>query len=88
MITLMLFVSDYCPGCHPMEVKCQQIVNDSEDVKLEIYNVDEDDEALQLAKAFYIMSTPTLLIKQDDKIIDQIVGNVGISTIESVLEAL
>jgi hypothetical protein len=29
-----------------------------------------------------------LLIKQDDKIIDQIVGNVGISTIESVLEAL
>jgi thiol-disulfide isomerase/thioredoxin len=85
MITLTLFISDHCSGCHPMMEKCKEVVSTKADVNLEVYNVDESDDNMNLARAFYIMSTPTTLIKLNNDIVDQIIGNVSVDTIEETL---
>jgi len=84
MLELILFVSNHCPGCRPMEEKCSQVAIDA-DAKLTVVNIDESEENLNLARMFYIMSTPTLLVKKDGEIVDQIIGNVGINTIEKAV---
>ncbi len=88
MITLTLFVSNHCSGCHPMIEKCEEIVSKNYDIDLEVYNIDDSDEAMSLAKSFYVMSTPTLLFRVNDIVIDELVGNVNTRTIEMKLEEL
>jgi len=84
MLELILFVSNHCPGCEPMKEKCRMVAVEA-DAKLSIVNIDESEENMSMARAFYIMSTPTLLIKKDGEIVDQIIGNVGINTIEGAV---
>ena len=88
MITLTLFVSNHCSGCHPMIEKCKEIVDKNYDLDLEVYNIDDSDEAMSLAKSFYVMSTPTLLFRVNDIAVDELVGNVSTRTIEMKLEEL
>ncbi len=83
MTELWLFTSNHCPGCEPMKQKCEQISVET-GAKLKVYNIDKP-EHMALAKAFYIMSTPTLLIKRNGEVVDQIVGNVSLSKIEEAL---
>ncbi len=85
MIELWLFTSNDCPGCDPMRRKVEMVISEMDDVRLKVFNVDEKDEYMDLARAFYIQSTPTLLIKKGDTVVDHIIGNVSLSTIEEAL---
>ena len=88
MIELWLFTSNNCPGCEPMRRKVEMVISEMDDVMLKVFNVDEKDEYLDLARTFYIQSTPTLLIKKGDTVVDQIIGNVSVRTIESAINDL
>jgi glutaredoxin len=80
-MTVLLFTSSHCPGCKPMKEKLRQF-----DVKGTVLNIDEDEEALNLARSLYVSSTPTLLIKNEQgEIIDTIIGDVGIDKLREVL---
>ena len=82
MIKLILFTSNHCPGCVPMKRKVNNLVLEiPKSITTEIVNIDDSDDNLQKATAFYVSSTPTLLIKIDGKIMDTIIGNVPIETI-------
>jgi len=85
MIELWLFTSNDCPGCEPMRRKVEMVISEMDDVMLKVFNVDEKDEYMDFARAFYIQSTPTLLIKKGDTVVDHIIGNVSLSTIEEAL---
>ena len=89
MIKLILFTSNHCAGCVPMKRKINDIVLEMpKSITAEIVNIDENDDNLQKARAFYVSSTPTLLIKIDGKIMDTIIGNVPVDKIIKAISVL
>lgn len=89
MIKLILFTSNNCPGCVPMKRKINDLVLETpKSITTEIINIDDSDENLQKARAYYVSSTPTLLIEIDGKIMDTIIGNVTDETIIKTISVL
>lgn len=86
MVKLILFTSNNCPGCTPMKRKVNNLVLETpKSITAEMINVDESEEGLQMARAYYVSSTPTLLIEINGKIMDTIIGNVPSETIIKAL---
>lgn len=83
MLELWLFTSNHCPGCEPMKQKCEQVSIET-GIPLKVYNIDNDED-MELARRYYIMSTPTLLVVRGGEIINQIIGNVPLSKIEEAI---
>jgi len=89
MIRLILFTSSHCPGCIPMKKKVNNIVLETPNsITADFINVDESDDNLQMARAYYVSSTPTLLIEVDGRIMDTIIGNVPTEKILSSIFAV
>lgn len=89
MIKLILFTSNNCPGCVPMKKKINNLVLEMpKSITADILNIDDSDENLQMARTYYVSSTPTLLIKVGNEIQDMIIGNVPVETIIKAISVL
>jgi len=89
MIRLILFTSNYCVGCVPMKKKVTNIVLETPNsITADFINIDENDENLQMARVYYVSSTPTLLIEVDGRIMDTIIGNVPAEEIIKAISLL
>jgi len=89
MIRLILFTSNYCVGCVPMKKKVNNIVLETpHSITADFINVDESNDNLQMARAYYVSSTPTLLIEYNGKIMDTIIGNVPVEEIIKAISLL
>ena len=68
---LLDFWANWCGPCRMVGPVVEEIARERPDVKVDKIDVDEQRE---LAAAFQIMSIPTLVVMQDGKVTQQVVG--------------
>ena len=80
---LVDFWAVWCGPCKAIAPIVEEIANDySDKVKVGKMDVDRNN---QVAMKFGIRSIPTLLVFNNGEVVDQIIGNVGKESIESML---
>ncbi len=77
---LIDFWADWCGPCRMIAPVVEEIAQEREDIKVVKIDVDE---ARELAIQFQIASSPTLLVVQDGKVVNQ---SIGVKTKEKILE--
>ena len=70
-LVLVDFWANWCGPCRMVGPVVEEIAQERPDVKVGKIDVDEQRE---LAAAFQIMSIPTLVVMQDGKVTQQVVG--------------
>ena len=80
---LVDFWAVWCGPCKAIAPIIEEIANDY-DGKVKVGKVDVDNNN-QVAMKFGIRSIPTLLLFKSGEVVDQVIGNVGKESIESML---
>ena len=80
---LVDFWAVWCGPCKAIAPIVEEIANDYSD-KIKVGKMDVDRNN-QVAMKFGIRSIPTLLVFNNGEVVDQIIGNVGKESIESML---
>ena len=83
---LVDFWATWCGPCRMIAPSVEELANEYEG-RVKVVKVDVDN-AQQTAQGFGIRSIPTLLIFQDGKVADQLVGAVPKTAIEDKLKAV
>ena len=68
---LVDFWAEWCGPCKMLGPVIAEIAEENDSIKVGKVNVDEE---IELAKQFNIMSIPTLRVKKDGKVANQMVG--------------
>ena len=68
---LLDFWAEWCGPCQMLAPVVEEVARQVKDVKIGKINVDEEQE---LAMQFRVMSIPTLVVMQDGKVTQQVVG--------------
>jgi thioredoxin 1 len=82
-ITIKDFYADWCGPCKTQDPILEEVVEDFPDITLEKVNVDEDQD---VANEYQVRSLPTLVVENDDGIVDRFVGVTQRDDIEKALE--
>ena len=82
-VTLKDFRADWCGPCKTQEAILEEIEDDYEGVDFERIDVDEQQD---VANEYQVRSLPTLIIENDDGIVDRFVGVTQAGDIEGALE--
>jgi thioredoxin 1 len=83
-VTLMDFYADWCGPCKTQDPILEEIKEDWGDrFELERIDVDEDQD---VANEYQVRSLPTLIVENDDGIVDRFVGVTQREDIETALE--
>jgi len=82
-VTLKDFHADWCGPCKTQDPILDDIADDWGDVELEKIDVDESQD---IANEYQVRSLPTLIIENDDGIVERFVGVTQADDIESALE--
>jgi len=82
-VTLKDFYADWCGPCKTQDPILEDLEAEWTDVEFEKVNVDEEQD---VANEYQVRSLPTLVIENDDGIVERFVGVTQAADIESALE--
>lgn len=81
-VRLKDFHADWCGPCDSQEPIIEELLADYPDVELEKIDVEEDREA---ANEYHVRSLPTVVVEQDEEIVDRFVGLTQREDLEAAL---
>jgi thioredoxin 1 len=82
-VTLKDFQADWCGPCKTQDPILEDLMDDWPDVEFEKIDVDENQD---VANEYQVRSLPTLIIEDDDGIVERFIGVTQADDIESALE--
>jgi len=83
-VTLKDFYADWCGPCKTQDPILEEIVEDwGESVQFEKIDVDENQD---VANEYQVRSIPTVVVENDDGVVERFVGVTQREAIESALE--
>ncbi|QSG06119.1 thioredoxin family protein [Halapricum desulfuricans] len=82
-ITLMDFMADWCGPCKTQEPILEDLEEDYPDVEFERIDVDERQD---VANEYQVRSLPTLIVENDDGVVERFIGVTQAEDIEDALE--
>ena len=83
-VTLKDFYADWCGPCKTQDPILEELEEQWTDVEFEKIDVDEKQE---IANEYQVRSLPTLIIENDDGVIERFVGVTQAEDIEEAFEA-
>ncbi len=83
-VTLKDFRADWCGPCKTQETILEEIEEDYQEVDFERIDVDERQD---VANEYQVRSLPTLIIENEDGIVDRFVGVTQAGDIEDALQS-
>ncbi|QLD89489.1 thioredoxin family protein [Natronomonas salina] len=81
-VTLKDFYADWCGPCKTQDPILEELEEDFPDVDFEKVNVDEEQD---VANEYQVRSLPTLIVENDDGIVERFVGVTQRDDLESAL---
>ena len=81
-VTLKDFYADWCGPCKTQDPILDELEEDYPDVDFEKVNVDEEQD---VANEYQVRSLPTLIIENDDGVVERFVGVTQRDDIEGAL---
>ena len=81
-VTLKDFYADWCGPCKTQDPILDELEDDYPDVAFEKVNVDEEQD---VANEYQVRSLPTLIVENDDGIVERFVGVTQRDDIEGAL---
>jgi len=82
-VTLKDFYADWCGPCKTQDPILEDLEEDWGDVEFEKINVDEEQD---VANEYQVRSLPTLIIENDDGIVERFVGVTQADDIDDALQ--
>ena len=82
-VTLKDFYADWCGPCKTQDPILEDLEEDWGDVEFEKINVDEEQD---VANEYQVRSLPTLIVENDDGIVERFVGVTQRDDLESALD--
>ena len=82
-VTLKDFYADWCGPCKTQEPILEEMEPDWSDVSFERIDVDENQD---VANQYQVRSIPTLVVENDDGVVERFVGVTQREDIESALQ--
>jgi thioredoxin 1 len=82
-VTLKDFHADWCGPCKTQDPILEEVLEDWADVEFEKINVDEEQD---VANEYQVRSLPTVIIENEDGIVERFVGVTQAGDIEEALE--
>ncbi|WP_247006440.1 thioredoxin family protein [Halorientalis litorea] len=82
-VTLKDFYADWCGPCKTQDPILDELATEWETVEFEKVNVDEEQD---VANEYQVRSLPTLIVENDDGIVDRFVGVTQAEDIEAAFE--
>jgi thioredoxin 1 len=82
-VTLKDFYADWCGPCKTQDPILEELADDWADVEFEKINVDEEQD---VANEYQVRSLPTLIVENDDGIVERFVGVTQRDDLESALD--
>jgi thioredoxin 1 len=82
-VTLKDFYADWCGPCKTQDPILDELEEEYADVEFEKINVDEQQD---VANEYQVRSLPTLIIENDDGIVERFVGVTQAEDIEAAFE--
>jgi len=82
-VTLKDFYADWCGPCKTQDPILEELEEEYADVKFEKINVDEEQD---IANEYQVRSLPTLIIENDDGIVERFVGVTQAEDIEAAFQ--
>jgi thioredoxin 1 len=82
-VRLMDFYADWCGPCKTQDPILEALVEDYESVELVKVDVDEKQD---VANEYQVRSLPTVIVENDDGIVDRFVGVTQREDIEAALQ--
>ena len=82
-VRLLDFYADWCGPCKTQDPILEELLEDWESVDLEKIDVDEKQD---VANEYQVRSLPTVVVENDDGIVDRFVGVTQREQIEAAIE--
>jgi len=82
-VRLLDFYADWCGPCDAQEPILEEILDDYGSVEFEKIDVEQDQDT---ANAYQVQSLPTVVVENDDGIVEQFVGVTQRPDIEDALQ--
>jgi thioredoxin 1 len=82
-VTLKDFYADWCGPCKTQDPILDELAEEWDQVSFEKVNVDEEQD---VANEYQVRSLPTLIIENDDGIVERFVGVTQADDIENALQ--
>jgi len=82
-VTLMDFHADWCGPCKTQDPIIEELEADYDDVKFEYVDVDEEPD---IANEYQVRSIPTIVVENEDGLVDRFVGVTQRETLEQALD--
>ena len=82
-VTLKDFYADWCGPCKSQDPILEELAEEWSDVEFEKVNVDEQQD---IANEYQVRSLPTLVIENEDGVVERFIGLTQADKIETALE--
>jgi len=82
-VRLLDFYADWCGPCDAQEPILEELIADYGNVEFEKIDVEQDQDT---ANAYQVQSLPTVIVENDDGVVEQFVGVTQRPDIEEALE--